>query len=128
MHFFCKRKMIYVFFFFFYKNMFAKCYKDQMLNVEWILWLTKMYIKIVVVGWCMVLNGTFNNISVISCTLRKPLTCRKSLTNFITQCCIQYISPWTGFELTLVVIGTDCTGSCKSNNGTIRTQPQQWPI
>jgi hypothetical protein len=24
--------------------------------------------------------------------------------------------PWTGFKLTtLVVIGTDCTGSCKSN-------------
>jgi hypothetical protein len=30
--------------------------------------------------------------------------------------CIEYTSPWTGFELTtLVVIGTDCTGSCKSN-------------
>jgi hypothetical protein len=25
-------------------------------------------------------------------TRRKPLTCRKSLTNFITQCCIEYIS------------------------------------
>jgi len=29
---------------------------------------------------------------------------------------------WAGFELTtLVVIGTDCTGSCKSNNYTITT-------
>jgi hypothetical protein len=28
-----------------------------------------------------------------------------------------YISPWSRFELTtLVVIGTDCIGSCKSNN------------
>ena len=45
-------------------------------------------------------------------TRRKPLTCRKSLTNFITKCCIEYTWPWAGFELTtLVVIGTDCTGS-----------------
>jgi len=30
---------------------------------------------------------------------------------------------WTGFELTtLVVIGTDCTGSCKSNYHTITTK------
>jgi hypothetical protein len=39
-----------------------------------------------------------------------------SLTNFFTQCSIDYTSPGTGFELTtLVVIGTDhdCTGSCK---------------
>ena len=46
----------------------------------------------------MVFNDTFNNISVISWQSvllveetggrqRKPLTCRKSLTNFITQCC-----------------------------------------
>ena len=45
----------------------------------------------------MVFNTTFNNISVISwrsvilggenrSTWRKPLTCRKSLTNFITLC------------------------------------------
>ena len=26
-----------------------------------------------------------------------------------------FTSPWTGFELTSVVIGTDCIGSCKSN-------------
>jgi hypothetical protein len=38
----------------------------------------------------------------------------KSLTNCITKCCIEYTSPWMGFELTtLVVISTDCTGSCK---------------
>jgi hypothetical protein len=43
-------------------------------------------------------------------TQRKPLICRKSLTNFITSCCIEYTLPWTGFKLTtLVVIGT---GSC----------------
>ena len=26
-----------------------------------------------------------------------------------------YTSPWSGFELTSVVIGTDCIGSCKFN-------------
>ena len=53
---------------------------------------------------------------------RKPQTYHKSLTNFITNCCIEYILPWAGFELTtLVVIGTFCIGSCKSNYHTIRT-------
>ena len=53
---------------------------------------------------------------------RKPLTCHKSLTNFITNCCIEYTSPWTGYELTtLVVLGTNCTGSCQSNYHTITT-------
>jgi len=47
-------------------------------------------------------------------TRRKPQTCCKSPTNFITYYCMEYTSPWTAFELTtLVVIGTDCTGSCK---------------
>jgi len=47
-------------------------------------------------------NATFNNISVTSwwsVLLEKPEypektpTCRKLLTNFITWCCIEYISP-----------------------------------
>jgi len=55
-------------------------------------------------------------------TRRKTPTCRKSLTNFITHCYIEYMSPWTGFEFTtLVAIDTDCTGSCKSNYITITT-------
>jgi hypothetical protein len=55
-------------------------------------------------------------------TRRKPMTCRKSLTNFITQRCIEYTSPWMGLKLTtLVVIGTDRTGSYKSNYHTITT-------
>jgi len=50
-------------------------------------------------------------------------TCRKSLTNFITYCCIEYTSPSTGFELTtIVVIGTDFTVSCKSNYHTITSR------
>jgi hypothetical protein len=45
-------------------------------------------------------------------TRRKPLTYRKSLTNFITYCGIEYTSPFTGFKLsTLVVIGIDGIGS-----------------
>ena len=53
---------------------------------------------------------------------RKPPICRKSLTNFITKCCIEYTSPWAGFEFTtLVVIGTDCIGSWKPNHHTITT-------
>jgi hypothetical protein len=35
--------------------------------------------------------------------------------------CIEYTSQWTGFKLTLVVIGTDCIGSCKSNYHKITT-------
>ena len=38
--------------------------------------------------------------------------------------CTEYTSPWAGFEfITLVVIGTDCTGSCKSNS--IQSRPRQ---
>jgi hypothetical protein len=55
-------------------------------------------------------------------TWEKPPACRKSLTNLITYCCIEYTPPWTGFELTtLVVIGTDYTGSCNTNYNTITT-------
>ena len=37
-------------------------------------------------------------------------------------CCIEYTSPWTGFELTtLVVIGTNCISSYKSNYHMITT-------
>jgi len=37
-------------------------------------------------------------------TRRKPPICRKSLTNFITYYCIENTSPWTGFELTTLVV------------------------
>jgi hypothetical protein len=62
-------------------------------------------------------------------TRKKPPTCRKSLTIFITKCCIEYASPWTGFELTtLVMIGIDCIGSSKSNYYTITTIGLKTPI
>ena len=65
------------------------------------------------VGWFMVFNATFNNISVMS--WRSVLIVKETADlSQVTQYCIEYISSWTGFELTtLVVIGTDCTGSCK---------------
>ena len=70
----------------------------------------------------MEFNANFNNISAISWRSvlfwlgEKPPTCRKSLTNFITWCCIDYTSTWNGFEITiLVVIDSDGTCSCKSN-------------
>jgi hypothetical protein len=44
---------------------------------------------------------------------------------FSHNVCIEYTSPWMGFKLTtLVVIGTDCTGSFKSNYHTITTTPE----
>jgi hypothetical protein len=40
----------------------------------------------------------------------------------ITKCCIEYTSAWVEFGLTtLVVVGTDCIGSCKSNYHAITT-------
>ena len=51
-----------------------------------------------------------------------PSICHKSLTHFVTYCCIEYTLSGTGFRLaTLVVITTDCIGSCKSNYHTITT-------
>ena len=48
-----------------------------------------------------------------------PPPCRKSLTNFITYCCIEYTSPWTGFERTTLVVIDIYIGSCKSNTNAI---------
>ena len=75
--------------------------------------------------WFMLFNATFNNISVIS--WRSVLLVEetgglwenhwpvashwKTLSHNVGS---KYTLPWTGFKLTtLVVIGTDCTGSCK---------------
>ena len=75
----------------------------------------------------MVFNATFNNISVISRWSvllveetglpgenHRPVSSHwQTLSQYVV---FEYTSPWTGFELTtLVVIDTDCTGSCKSN-------------
>jgi hypothetical protein len=94
----------------------------------------------------MVFNATFNNISVIS--WRSVLLVNKTivpgenhqsvasqwqtLSHNVVSCTPRHekdsmlyrihLFPWEGFELTtLVVIGTDCTGNCKSNYHTITT-------
>ena len=53
---------------------------------------------------------------------RKPLTCHKSLTNFYYIMLYRVHLAIVGWELTtLVVLGTDCIGSCKSNYHMITT-------
>ena len=50
----------------------------------------------------------------------RPVVCHWQ--TFITYCYIKYTSPWTGFDLsTLVIIGIDCTRSCKSSYLAITT-------
>ena len=77
-------------------------------------------------------NATFNNTAVSFVSTgnrRKPPTCPKSLTNFIALCCMEYTLQWTWFKLTtLVVIGTDCTSSYKSNYHMITTITALYPI
>ena len=75
----------------------------------------------------MLFNATFNSISVISwlSVLLVEETCstwRNHRKSHWQTLCIEYTSQWVGFELTtLVVIGTDCTDSCKSNYHTKTT-------
>ena len=73
-------------------------------------------------GCFIVFSTTFNNISVISwqsVLLVGETKENQSLTNFITSCCIEYISPWTGFELTILV------AQVVLNPATMRSWPRQ---
>ena len=77
----------------------------------------------------MVFNATFSNISVIS--WRSVLLVEETWQNHQPASRWQTLShntqlhlAWLGFELaTLVVIGTDCIGSCKSNYHMTTTAP-----
>jgi hypothetical protein len=68
--------------------------------------------------WLMVFNASFNNISAIlwqSVLLVEKTTDLSQVTDKL-----YHTSPWSWFELTtLVLIGTDCIGRCKSNYHTI---------
>ena len=60
-------------------------------------------------------------------TRRKAPTCHKSPINFIKKMLNQVHIAWAGFKhTTLVVIGTDCIGSYKSNYHTITTTTALW--
>ena len=75
----------------------------------------------------MVINATFNNISVISwrSVLLEETTDLPQVTDKLYQIMLYWVHvAWAGFKLTtLVVICTDCIGSCKSNYYTITTAP-----
>jgi hypothetical protein len=66
--------------------------------------------------------------NVFRSTLSYPNETSKECIQFLSKdsfdISIEYISPWAGFKLTIVVvIGTDYIDSCKSNNHTIATYP-----
>ena len=104
-------------------------YSDSKLAIFIVTWLCNIGFRL----RFMVFNTTFNHISVIS--WRSVLLVeetgvprenhRPAVSHWQTSShngCIEYTSPWVGFELTtLVVIGTDCLGSCKSNYHTTTT-------
>ena len=93
-----------------------------------------VHTKFVGLVWLMVFNATVNNISAISWWSvllvdetevpgenHRPVVSHWQVYLII---CIEYTSPWTRFELTtLVMVGTDCTGSFKSNYHTIMINP-----
>jgi len=80
-------------------------------------------------GWFIVFNATFNNISVISWQsvllveeTGVPIENHRPTTSHWQTLSHNVVSS-TGIKLTtIVVIGTDCIGSCKSNYHTITTK------
>ena len=89
-------------------------WNTYLVQTDW-LSTTKRYFLL---NWCalwLLVNATFNNTSAIS--WRSVLLVKET---GVTTCCIEYTSPGMWLELTtLVVIGIDCTYSCKFNCHTI---------
>ena len=80
------------------------------------------------IGWFMVFNTTFNNISDIMAVSfiggenHWPVASHWPIYDIMLY---RIHLAWVRFELTtLVVIGTDCTGSWKANYHTITTAPR----
>ena len=91
----------------FFFHLFKHCNKIQTPLKKYIcirleLWCIKSLSTI-----CQLYRGIHDYRRGNSCTWRKSLTCRKSLTNFITQsyCCIQYTTSCVGFTRTHSNIG-----------------------
>ena len=92
--------------------------------------LCKIYVRMFHHSWsvrAMAINATFNIISVISwrsgslvIETRETHGPAANHLQTLSYNCIEYTSPWAGFELiTLVVIDTDCIG-------TMWSRPPRW--